>query len=272
MLSALGQLNSEILTSHYGSTMPHPSVVSNTVRRAAALKRRAISNLHIARGQQHAIEEEVGVTQEAASMRHVSRQTAHNNTICVGPCARVPRSKVREIQTVAKRVKSTDRVVAVRDLTEILKDLPAPTPWTRDNPRLCVATGVHCAAAHFAQSGDVRYAVSACERIKEAQQRVRLAEEVYREAVYTTDFARSVGNAQVREMEVGHFQPSLKGGADKVKLSTRPNIEKFFSMYSLGEVPDTDDIQIALDIASKRFAPRSRERVVRDLWSRWTLS
>ena len=272
MLSSLGQLNSEILSAHYSTSMPHPRTMSNMNRRAAALKRGASMNVRIAREQKDALVEEVGVTFDAATQRHVARHTAQKNTLCVGPCVHVPRPLVEPIQKVAARLHGRHRPAAVRDLATLLRDLPAPGGvLTRDDPRLCVATGVSCAAVRFDTSGDVRSAKRMMDRVEEAHKRVRHAEEVFREACYTAEMARNAGISQVRELEVGLSGLRLNGGGNP-PASTPSNLARFFATYSLGTLPPNAnaDMRTALDEASKRFAPRARERVVTDLWTRWT--
>ena len=149
MLAALGQLNSDILTAHYDHTMPAPATISNMVRRASALKRRAHMNLSIAADQHVANEEDVEMMREAAAQRHVSRHTTQRNTMCVGPCVRVPRHLVSALQTLARKLEaeeeSSARVDAVARMTSELRKLPPSSLLSLDNPRLCVSTGLACA-------------------------------------------------------------------------------------------------------------------------------
>lgn len=274
MLSALGQLNSEILTSHYSPTMTPPEFVRNMIRRATALRRRAAIDAYVAHQQHNAIEEEVTLSSEAADVRHVARYTAQKNTMCVGPCVRVPHAYVRDIQHLASGLHGPERVQIVRKLARQFRELPSPTAWSRDYPRLCVTTGIPCVAAQFAVSGDVRHTEGAQSKIKLSSERVRIAEETAREATYTLQMARSAGTSQVREMELNTFvpPPRLRGGSsdNDASLSPHDKIRKFFHYYSLGDPPaDVTDMRIALDVVSKKFAPRSRLLVVNDLWDRW---
>lgn len=266
MLAALGELNSEILTGHYGSTMPPPSSMSNMARRASALKRRAIINLSTARGQHNAVEEDVEILAEAAAQRHVSRHTTQKTTLCVGPCVRIPRDRVKRLVELGREVVGHGRVDAVVELTAELRRLPPPSS-SSDNPRLCVSTGMACSVAQFEESSDVRH-VKRMDRLGESRARLQLAEEIAREATYTHNLVRSVGVSQVRELEVGGEGVRLGGGA-RAPPSTPHNISLFYKHYSLGEVPPGSDIKLSLDQTSKSFAPRARERVVRDLWLRW---
>jgi hypothetical protein len=270
MLSALGQLNSQLLSSHYSSTMPHPSETTNMVRRAKALKDHATKNLQIAQQQQHLLEEDVAMIKDAAFMRHVARHT-QKNTICVGPCVRIPIAKVQEIQNAAIKIHGKHRVDAVRELTNIFKGLQHTNQWPHDNPRMCASTGVPCVAAQIGQSDNVRRVVDMYdEYIAKGQHRVKLAEEILKEAMYTADLASSTGMSQVSEMGVGQFYPHELNGGDTSPESTRENIANFFYMYLPGErVPDTDNMRDALEIVSKRFAPRAREDILEDLWLRW---
>jgi len=267
MISALGQLNSELLSAHYGSTMPTPHVATTMVRRANALLSRATMDVRTAQAQQNALEEEVGLSTEAAVLRHVARYTVQSSTMCVGPCTRVPHDQVDQIKEIAQKLYGSDRVAAVRDLSHILLNLPAPN---HNNPRLCVATGIPCVAAQFSASGDFRHMEGVKLRINEAAERARLAVETAQEATYTRDLAHATANSQVREMEVGTFEPRVKlNGGGRAPVSSRATIENFFRLYSLGQPVETTDIRFALKTMSTRLAPRARARVVNDLWKRW---
>ena len=267
MLSALGELNAEILSAHYGGTAPHPAATSNMVRRANALNRRAHGELRVAQDQLRAIDEDVGLARRAAITRHVARRTAHKNTMCVGPCAHVPRATVKQIRAVVPDLHGPGRVDAVARLADTLTDMPdTASTLTHDNPRLCVATGVPCAAAQFDSSSDYKYAEGSKKVVDDAKRRVHMMDEMCREARHSLDLARSVGQSQVREMEVGHI--SLNGGGT-APAETPANIARFFHAFSLGDVPRTWDIRVALNSVSSRFAPRARDAVLADLQTRW---
>jgi len=267
MISALGQLNAELLSAHYGSTMPTPQVATTMVRRANALLRRATMDVRTAQAQQNAIEDEVGLSSEAAVLRHVARYTVQNSTLCVGPCTRVPHDQVDQIKEIAQKLYGRERVAAVRDLSHRLLTLPAHNP---NNPRLCVATGIPCVAAQFRVSGDVRHTEGGKLHLTEAAERTRLAVETAQEATYTRDLAHATANSQVREMEVGTFEPRVKlNGGGRAPVSSHATVENFFRLYSLGQPVDTPDMRVALKTMATRLAPRARVRVVNDLWKRW---
>lgn len=269
MLSALGALNAELLTVHYGPTMPPAETVLNLARRAAFLKHRAREDLHTARGQQLAIEEEVELATQAAYDRHVARHTINKHTLCVGPCLRVPRAQVAAIAAVVERLHGDERTAAVSELAARLRHL-SPSDTYTNNPRLCVATGLPCAVAQFAQSDDVQAATAMGDRVNEAARRVRHAEEVWREACHTVELARDARVSQVREMEVSDTAHLRGGGIPPA--ATHANITRFLASFGIRaplKHEHNNSMKTALDMVSKRFSTRGRERIVRDLWMRW---
>jgi hypothetical protein len=268
MLAALGQLNSEILTAHYGRSMPPTSSMSNMARRAASLKRRAHINLSIAGGQHTATQEDVAMMREAAAQRHVARHTTQMNMLCVGPCTRVPRNSVKRIQKLARELQGKTRIDVIIDLTSELRKLPPSSSLSSDNPRLCVATGLACAVANFEKSSDVRHANRMVDRIQESEKRLNLAREIMQESLYTYNLVQNAGMSQVRELEIGGEGVNLVGGGNPPSF-TEENVAAFYKRYGLGKVPPGDDIRSCLEETSKKFAPRVRTRLVRDLMIRW---
>lgn len=265
MISALGELNSELLTMHYGPVAPTVDAVSSAVRRATALQHQAELDLRIARGQQLAIEDEVRALEHAAVVRHVARYTTGKNTMCVGPCVYVARADVPALTALRQRVLGEQRPTAIQELATALRK--TLTTQGTDQPRLCQATGLACAAARFNLSDDVRLAASMTGNVEAAARRVRHAAELVREAQHTMDLVNNTRISRIRELEIQPERLLFRGG-QATPPSTPDRMRRFFKEVGI-RAPLVSDMKTALDRVSVQFAPRAREHIVRDLWARW---
>jgi len=258
MLPALGQLNSDLLTAYYADKPASSKHVSNMLKHAQSLHRRARSDLKSARAQEQLRDEEVAFVHQANVAKHISDHTVHANTMCTGPCVHIPRQHVQAVARASAQLE-TDRVRAVRDLTHLLMDMPRGSGL---DPTLCRSTGLVCAVLGF----DHPEPPPVSSRLKRASM-------ILKEAETTSSFATTVANSQVRELEACSrylTRLDLTGGGDELPLtSTNESVRDFFNANHLGVPPDTDSIRIAIHHVGSQIAPRSRQVVTTDLWSRW---
>lgn len=260
MLSAVGRLNSELLTMYYGNEPTSSKKISDSLREANMLFRRAHSNLIVATGQDRHDAEEAEMSDMAAMSRHVSRHTLQPNSMCAGPCVHIPRGSVRPIREAVDGLYGPDRPAAVKRLTAELARRGRST-----DPRLC-STGIPCAAARFEKSNDV-----ANLRDVATPNREKLAAQIFKEATYTRKLANMVSTSRVRELEAGdaHFSRMDLSGGGQERVSDRDSVHQFFREHQLGAAPDTGNIRVALDHVVDTIAPHARKNVKIDLWSRW---
>lgn len=258
MLSALGKLNSELLTMYYGDEPTPPQRVAACLREANLLLRQAHANLHVAIGQDLHATEEAGLANTAATGRHVARHTIQPNSMCTGPCVHIPRHSVQAIRRAAEGLHGPDRAAAINRLAAALQVTGSQT-----DPRLC-SIGIPCAAARFQESNDV------ANLEQRVASREKIATQILKEAKYTRHLANMVAKSRVRELEAedSTFQRiDLAGGG--VRLSDRDSVKHFFREHQLGPPPDTGDIRVALNDVLSSIRPHARTRVKTDLWSRW---
>lgn len=257
MLPALGQLNSDLLTAYYAETPARSKNVANMLKHAHSLHRRAGRDVKSAREQEQLRHDDSNLIHRASAAKHISDHTAHTNTMCAGPCARIPRRYIQPVVR-ARAHFETDRVRAVGELTQLFMDMPKGSFL---DPTLCRSTGLACAVLGFDRPDP-----------HPDSTRLKRASMIFKEAETTRELAATVANSQVRELEAGSRQLTrldLSGGDMVARTSSRDSVREFFETNHLGAPPDTDSIRIAIDQVGSRIAPRSRQVVTTDLWSRW---
>jgi hypothetical protein len=265
MLSSLGKLNSELLTAYYGPSAPSTRHVEHMLKSAQSLYKKAQRDAHQAVNQDRFDEEEHGLTHQAVWARHVAKHTFVPNTLCSGPCVHLTHQDINSILPLLEDIGSEKH--RPRAVNQLASRLASMTPTSNPlNPRMCEKTGVPCVVFRVDRNRDSDAIESP------PPQRSPAALQVLKEAKHTLEFAKLVASSQVRELDAGErkferMEIDLKGGG---RREANPEaIRDFFKMNQLGDVPDTGDIRVALDSVTSQIAPRARDSVKIDLWSKW---
>ena len=252
MLASIGKLNAELLSAHFGASTPSYQHASGLIKQASVLYAQAQERVAAAQSEDASKLE----SRRAVATHHVARHTRQADTMCAQvECVHLSESDVARFQQVVQRLHGPDRVASIKELVELL----GSTHFTTDvhNPRLCERTGLACVVATPPALDED---IASGEEIR--------AREILGEAKHAKTFARVVGLSVVRELEAKAWRDRRVGGG--VRRHQRPSVCNFFTKHGLGTPPDTDDIRVAINhVVDTTVAPRAREVVSIDLWSKW---
>lgn len=252
MLPSLGQLNADLLTVYYGSEPAPSRQVSSMLRQSTALLKRARRDAQDVANQERVRADEAEMVARAGVAKHIAKHTQEANTMCTGPCVHIPPRYIQDVTEAATQLPH-DRVKAIGALTSLLINMPSGTEL---DPVLCQSTGLVCEVMDFDRP------------VTHTSRKMKRAERIVQEAEHTHSLAKLVANSQVRELEAGCRTPMVSTDL-RVRESSREAVRDFFAEHSLGTPPDTDNIRVAINHVGSHMAPRVRDTVTTDLWSRW---
>lgn len=258
ILSSLGNLNSELLSAHYGDTTPTVQHVQRMLKNARALHQRAQNDHNMATKQDRFNQEERNLSNHATLARHIAKHTMLPNSICTGPCLHVNKKLHDAIQPDLNEIHGPNRKHAVNSLATKLENLSHSTSSPSD-PRLCEGTQISCIVGRFQDSYDYTHTPSTT--------RGEMTKQVLQEAQYTLKMATEIANSQIRELEAGETQFELGGGG--VPNQSIESISDFFRVHQLGRPPNTENFRIALDSVLISVAPRAKTAVKNNLWGKF---
>lgn len=256
MLARLGQLNSQLLVSHYAPTPSTHHQVGTLVRHADALHSAAATTVRDARSRGRVEREHAAESERAALARHIATHTLDSNALCAhGTCLHAPVHVVDQLVGAARGLHGSGRVGAIRRLTRVIPRVRALLGTDPTTPRICTATGIPCVVLDM---------LDGPEDSSSPDERERAALDVLSETKLTRRYAHLVARSASLEHNAGRgvrAPGDVRGG--------RVAVSKFFAAHGLPAHRGGESIREAIEGALDDVAPRARERIRLDMWSRW---
>src|SRR3989344_5158751 len=256
MVSALGRLNSQLLTAQYSPSMPSIEHALSLYKQACGLHNYGVQQVETQLFRKEQVRDEVNTQLQHAITHHISK-TWNPDALCLGPCVHISPSLVEQIKNVRD-------AQALAPLVPTLVD-NAASIWAYKHPRLCQSTGIPCAVTHVPK-------IEVAQQLLDADHHYKLAQEVCKETEHTMELATLVLTSLLRGLEVKKVRngDKLRGGAKlEYNTSTPDQVHTFFKTNFLGPPSDEENIRASLDNVVQTYAPRARTAIRHDLWRRW---